>query len=70
MQGEERMVRARCSGCGSENVVTDAFAAFHYATQTWELHSTFDNAFCEECDGECRIEMVDDNDKDWKPWDK
>ena len=44
-----------CNACGSENVVRDAWAEWDTETQRWALATTFDAAFCEDCDGETRI---------------
>jgi ribosomal protein L37AE/L43A len=47
---------AVCSYCGSENVKADAYAVWNTDTQQWEVSATFDKgAYCDECDGETRI---------------
>lgn len=46
----------RCSVCKSENVRRDADAAWHAEVQEWGLVAVYDNAVCEECGGETRIE--------------
>jgi hypothetical protein len=45
-----------CSTCGSFNVQKDAWAEWDHDAQGWELHSTYDNCFCEACEGECSLE--------------
>lgn len=61
----EKKFKMVCSYCGSENVLSDAYAKWNVENQEWELDNTFDKgAFCEDCDGECRIvekEIVDGN---------
>lgn len=44
-----------CSTCGSNRVLLDAWAAWSDETQTWDLASTTQSAFCEDCYGETRI---------------
>ena len=45
-----------CAACGSENVKRDAWAVWSVPDQKWELESEpFDHAYCDDCDGECRI---------------
>lgn len=45
-----------CCKCGSEDVMLDAWAEWDFANQEWTLRSTHDNAFCNDCGGETRIE--------------
>lgn len=48
-----------CRECRSENVMRDAWAAWEASTQMWTLKGDpFDAAYCEDCDGETRIEEV------------
>jgi hypothetical protein len=45
-----------CAKCGSPDVLCDAYAEWDLQDQKWVLQNTFDKgAFCENCDGECRI---------------
>jgi len=46
----------RCSNCGSEDVVRDAWARWSFEQQEWELGEIFDYAYCETCEGDCTIE--------------
>jgi hypothetical protein len=43
-----------CGHCGSKQVLTDAWAVWSVERQDWEVKATFDNAWCEECNGEQR----------------
>lgn len=54
------MKRMICSTCGSEDVLCDAFAEWDFDKQKWSLQNTFDKgAYCNACDGECRIKEVE-----------
>lgn len=44
-----------CEFCGSEHVWLDANAEWDFEAQRWVLKNTFDNAWCDECDGETTI---------------
>jgi bacterioferritin-associated ferredoxin len=49
---------AVCATCGSDDVLSDAYAAWATTSQSWELAQTFDKgAYCGKCDGETRIEF-------------
>ena len=51
-----KSVKMVCAACGSEDVHCDAYAVWDIETQQWTLDNTFDKgAFCDACDGECRI---------------
>jgi hypothetical protein len=55
----EDKVKMVCSHCGSEDVLCDAYAVWNTDNQEWEIGSLFDKgAYCNTCDGECRIEEV------------
>lgn len=63
-------VRKVCGTCGSEDVVLDAWAEWDIESQEWVLGQTFDQAFCNACEGECTIEdsplaSEDDDDPDY-----
>lgn len=48
-----------CSHCGSEDVKADAYAVWSKTSQEWEVEDTFDKgAWCNDCDGETRINEV------------
>jgi hypothetical protein len=44
-----------CRTCGGSNVKVDAWATWNAETQRFELASMFDAAFCDDCDGECKL---------------
>lgn len=48
----------RCSTCGSERVVKDAWATFNPTTGLWELETVFDQEFCHQCEGETKFAWV------------
>lgn len=51
------LLKQVCGSCGSEDVLCDAYASWDFQKQEWVLSNTFDKgAFCNKCDGECRIE--------------
>lgn len=52
-------VAMRCGKCGGSNVKRDAWAVWNEAAQCWELGAELDYAYCEDCDGETRIEAVE-----------
>lgn len=45
----------RCADCGGSNVLLDAYAFWNDDTQDWEVAHSFDNAHCDDCDGETSI---------------
>lgn len=47
-----------CNHCQSEAVKLDAFAVWDKSKTDWALESTFDNAWCDDCDGECSLDWV------------
>ncbi len=55
----ESKVKMVCGTCGSENVMMDAWACWDVAKQEWVLHSTFDQEYCGDCDGETHIKEID-----------
>ncbi len=55
------MKKMICATCGSENVRRDADAVWNVEKQEWELCAVYDNATCEQCGGETRIEEQADN---------
>jgi DNA-directed RNA polymerase subunit RPC12/RpoP len=48
-----------CSTCGSENVLRDAWVAWNVERQKWELVSTFQAAFCEDCEGGASLDAIE-----------
>ena len=51
----ENPVTKHCVACGGQNVMRDAWATWDAELQLWVLGSTFDQAYCEDCDGETSI---------------
>jgi len=45
-----------CSRCGSSEVTRDAVVRWSIAAQRWEVSGVFDNADCDDCGGETRLE--------------
>jgi len=58
-----------CRTCGSNRVLRDAWAEWDVEKQDWVLQNVFDNSFCEVCDCETGIDMVELTElyplKDW-----
>ena len=48
-----------CSNCGSDQVVSDAWAEWSIETQQWELGEVFDHTFCLACETECGLVTKD-----------
>lgn len=49
-------IKIICGTCGGANVRRDADAAWNTETQSWELAGVYDNATCEDCGEETRLE--------------
>lgn len=50
------MKRMTCSECGSDDVLKDAYAAWNFEKQQWELFDTYDKgSVCETCRNPCKI---------------
>jgi len=47
-----------CSTCGSTDVRADAWAEWDIETGQWVLSSTYDNKWCETCEGETKLREV------------
>ena len=52
-------VKYTCKMCSSDDVFVDAIAAFDTVSQQWELQSTYDQAYCVDCDSETDIEEME-----------
>lgn len=48
-----------CAECGSDNVWVDATASWDIGQQRWVLENTFQQEYCEKCDGETTFEWED-----------
>jgi len=44
-----------CKTCGSERVVTDAWACWNPSYGLWELETSFDHAYCQQCEDETKL---------------
>lgn len=47
-----------CRDCGSERVVTDAWACWNREAGLWELETSFDNAYCHACEAETTLMWI------------
>lgn len=52
----KKKVKIVCRDCGSEDVVRDAWAEWDVENQEWVLQDYFDAAYCNNCEGECKLE--------------
>ena len=48
-------ITIRCSNCGGENVMRDAWATWDDIAQAWVLGNVFDAAFCDDCETDATI---------------
>lgn len=48
-----------CSVCRSDDVVKDAWAVWDNKAQSWELETTYDEAFCKHGEVSCELDWVD-----------
>ncbi len=55
-QHHQHAVQKVCTKCGSTDVRLDAWAVWNTDTQQWELEQTFDQAYCNGCEGDTSIE--------------
>lgn len=44
-----------CATCGSDNIRKTGDLTWNAKEQKWEVAAIFDDASCEECDGECKV---------------
>lgn len=56
---EGKQMKKVCSSCQSENVVADAYVSWNDEIQKWEVEAVFDDAYCEDCEGETHIEDIE-----------
>jgi len=47
-----------CKNCGSERVVTDAWACWNREAGLWELEKHFDQAYCHACEAETKLRWI------------
>ncbi len=48
-----------CSGCGGTDVKFDAWVVWDHNSQQYDLDNTFDDTFCEDCDGSCSVKWLE-----------
>ena len=53
------MKKPVCSRCGSDAVLLDAYAEWDMEKQDWVLQNVFQDAICEDCEGEASLDWVD-----------
>ena len=53
-----------CSERGSEKVMRDSWAVWDFAKQEWALYNVFDDAWCDQCEGECSIEEIETDEEE------
>ena len=53
------MKKQACEECGSTDVSVDACAVWSEQEQAWELSAVFDNAYCNNCEGETHIREIE-----------
>lgn len=66
-------VKLICRSCGSDDIVSDAYARWNVQTQNWDLSAILDNKICENCEYEknyCDEIPVEEEDKEMKPKDR
>lgn len=47
-----------CCHCQGTNVVKDAWAEWDKEKQEWVLSQVFDNAYCQDCESDTRLEDI------------
>lgn len=47
-----------CPACGSDEIRADSFAEWNIEEQQWQLSSTYDDCYCENCDRTGRPQWV------------
>ncbi len=53
-------INMRCPECGGDFILKDSWSMWDYETQSWELHSTYDNEYCEDCEKEIEVLEVEE----------
>ena len=58
-QKRDTKIKYICSQCGSDDVLSDAYAEWDVIGQHWLLQNTFDKgAYCNACGGETSLDGV------------
>lgn len=55
MTDSQTLPRPYCGTCGSDDIVSDAWAAWDSTTQGWVLSAVFDAAWCHACEATASI---------------
>lgn len=55
----QKPLKMICRYCGSDDVVRDACAEWCPETQQWVLRSVYDNADCNSCNSETKLEAIE-----------
>jgi len=53
-------LRMKCRHCGSEEVFLDAYAEWDFDLQYWKLSNVYEEAWCNQCEGETKIVEEDE----------
>lgn len=48
-----------CTECGGDDVSVSGACRFDKETNDWSLSATYDDGFCETCEGECKFNWVE-----------
>jgi hypothetical protein len=48
-----------CKHCGSSEVVFDAYAQWNPESQDFEIYNTFDDSWCQECEGANTVKTIE-----------
>ena len=51
-------IAKKCSYCGGDKILKDAYASWSVEQQGWELYATYDNVICDDCGHETTVEDV------------
>ena len=52
-------VKYICPNCKGDDVLKDSWSDWNIETQEWEIVSTQDNEYCEDCDAEVNLVEVE-----------
>lgn len=59
MPTDRKRVTYLCEKCGSDLVTLDAWAEWDVDQQEWVLGATYDQNFCDKCEGETHLAEVE-----------
>jgi len=54
----EKRLKIRCKTCKSEDVFRDAWSSWDVEKQEWVLEHVYDDAYCNMCEGEVKLEEI------------